>query len=183
MRRVRLPSPRTPAKSLQERRSPRPYRRVPPASDARDHHDRSNDKCGVNLVDVELVLKQRMNRLQLRRQCLRGARLQDIEVEGDEKAQSSSKDDTNARPRSNVKFAVSQRSQSVPPTRRPAQGSARSRCGPRSPEARQPIHRQTTVAEEGLEPEAEHVERGQAGGDEADEPEELAQRVGETKAW
>ena len=33
-------------------------------------------------------------------------------------------------------------------------------------------------AEEGLEPEPEHVERGHAGGDEADEPEELAERVG-----
>ena len=35
------------------------------------------------------------------------------------------------------------------------------------------------LAEEGLEPEAEHVEGGHAGGDEADEPEELAERVGE----
>ena len=33
-------------------------------------------------------------------------------------------------------------------------------------------------AEEGLEPEAEHVEGGQAGGEEADEPEELAEGVG-----
>ena len=31
--------------------------------------------------------------------------------------------------------------------------------------------------EEGLEPEAEHVERGHAGGDEADEPEKLADRI------
>ena len=33
-------------------------------------------------------------------------------------------------------------------------------------------------AEEGLEPEAEHVEGGHACGDEADEPEELAERIG-----
>src|ERR1700723_1408127 len=32
-------------------------------------------------------------------------------------------------------------------------------------------------AEEGLEPEAEHVERGHTSGDEADEPEELAERI------
>ena len=44
--------------------------------------------------------------------------------------------------------------------------------------------RRSAGAEEGLEPEAEHVEGGQAGGEEADDPEQLAERVSrQVKVW